>query len=57
MITTKVQLPDDEPGDLTYRMTTSLHASMARLGRSHIDLFLLHSQLRSPRSFGSVTMA
>jgi hypothetical protein len=39
MITTKVQLPDNDPGDLAYRITTSLHASMARLGRSHIDLF------------------
>ena len=46
MITTKVELPDDEPGDLADRMTESLQASMARLGRSHIDLFLLHSQLR-----------
>jgi aryl-alcohol dehydrogenase-like predicted oxidoreductase len=59
MITTKVQLPDDEPEDLASRMTASLKASMARLGRSHIDLFLLHSQLRpaddsvtAPRTLG-----
>jgi aryl-alcohol dehydrogenase-like predicted oxidoreductase len=46
MITTKVELPDVEPGDLTDRITESLHASMARIGRGHIDLLLLHSQLR-----------
>jgi aryl-alcohol dehydrogenase-like predicted oxidoreductase len=59
MITTKVELPDDEPGDIADRMRSSLQASMARLGRSHIDLFLLHSQLRpsdesttAPRTLG-----
>jgi aryl-alcohol dehydrogenase-like predicted oxidoreductase len=59
MITTKVELPDDVPGDLADRMTMSLRGSMARLGRSHIDLFILHSQLRpsddslaAPRTLG-----
>ena len=59
MITTKVELPDDEAGDLADRMTKSLDASIARLGRSHIDLFVLHSQLRpaddsltAPRTLG-----
>jgi aryl-alcohol dehydrogenase-like predicted oxidoreductase len=46
LITTKVGLHDDEDGDLTERATRSLHASLERLGRDHIDLFLLHSQLR-----------
>ena len=59
MITTKAELPDDEPGDLADQMASSLRASMARLGRSYIDLFLLHSQLRpadesatAPRTLG-----
>ncbi|MFI5891550.1 aldo/keto reductase [Actinoplanes sp. NPDC051513] len=40
MITTKVQLPDGE-GDIR----RSLHDSLTRLRRDHVDLFLLHSQL------------
>lgn len=46
MITTKVELPDDEPGGLAQRMVDGLHGSLTRLGREHINLFLLHSQLR-----------
>jgi aryl-alcohol dehydrogenase-like predicted oxidoreductase len=46
MVTTKVGLPDDEDGDLRRRIVDSLHASLARLGRDHIDLFLVHTQLR-----------
>ena len=40
MITTKVQLPDGE-GDIR----RSLHDSLTRLRRDHVDLFLLHTQL------------
>jgi aryl-alcohol dehydrogenase-like predicted oxidoreductase len=54
LVTTKVSLPDDEAGDLLDRMTASLHASLRRLGREHIDLFLLHSQLRPADSVASV---
>ena len=46
MITTKVELPDDEYEDLPARMRSSLEASLRRLGRDHLDLFLAHSQLR-----------
>ena len=46
MITTKVELPDDEYDDLSGRMRSSLEASLRRLGRNHVDLFLAHSQLR-----------
>ena len=50
MITTKVELPDDEYDDLPGRMRSSLEASLARLGRDHVDLFLAHSQLRPAAS-------
>ncbi|WP_433383036.1 aldo/keto reductase [Actinoplanes sp. CA-142083] len=40
MVTTKVQLPDGE-GDIR----RSLHDSLGRLRRDHVDLFLLHTQL------------
>ena len=59
MITTKVQLPDAEIDDLPGRMRWSLEASLARLGRDRIDLFLVHSWLRpaggeitAPRTLG-----
>jgi aryl-alcohol dehydrogenase-like predicted oxidoreductase len=59
LITTKVELPEQDGGDLRQRMTRSLHASLQRLGREHIDLFLLHSQLHphgwtgpKPRTLG-----
>jgi aryl-alcohol dehydrogenase-like predicted oxidoreductase len=43
MVTTKVHLRDDEePG----RIGRSLRASLERLGRDHLDLFLLHTQIR-----------
>lgn len=48
-ITTKVQTPDDQPGDIAERIRVSLEGSLERLGRDHVDLLLLHSQLR-PRS-------
>ena len=47
MITSKVQLPK-LPGapDWAGRMRGSLRDSLTRLGRDHLDLFLLHTQLR-----------
>ncbi|WP_433292440.1 aldo/keto reductase [Actinoplanes sp. CA-030573] len=48
MITTKIPLPDDE-GDVRARARRSLHDSLERIGRDHVDLVLLHTQLR-PRS-------
>ena len=46
MITSKVQLPDDEERDFAARIRRSLHGSLDRLGRTHLDLFLLHTHLR-----------
>jgi aryl-alcohol dehydrogenase-like predicted oxidoreductase len=46
MITSKVQLPDDEGRDFAARIRRSLHDSLARLGRDHLDVFLLHTQFR-----------
>jgi aryl-alcohol dehydrogenase-like predicted oxidoreductase len=46
LITTKVELPNAEPEALERRISESLRASMQRLRVEHIDLFLLHSQLR-----------
>jgi aryl-alcohol dehydrogenase-like predicted oxidoreductase len=40
LVTTKVQLPDGQ-GDIR----RSLHDSLARLRRDHVDLFLLHTHL------------
>ena len=57
MIATKVGLPDDEDGDVVERLTSSLHASLNRLGRNHIDLFLLHSQLRPSGPLVANTLA
>lgn len=42
LITSKVPLPDER----AERIEQSLHDSLRRLGRDHLDLFLLHSQLR-----------
>ena len=46
LVTTKVEIPDDEYADLPGRMRSSLEASLGRLGRDQVDLFLAHSQLR-----------
>ena len=46
MITTKVQLPDDTERDFERRIRRSLAASLSRVGRDRIDLYLLHTQLR-----------
>jgi aryl-alcohol dehydrogenase-like predicted oxidoreductase len=46
MVTSKVLLPDDEYDDLPGRMRSSLEATLRRLGRDHLDLFLEHSHLR-----------
>jgi aryl-alcohol dehydrogenase-like predicted oxidoreductase len=55
LITTKVQLTDDEPQALERKIADSLRASMRRLRVERVDLLLLHSQLqpddgRPPRS-------
>ncbi|WP_213009754.1 aldo/keto reductase [Paractinoplanes toevensis] len=44
MITSKVQLEGD--GDFAGRIGRSLRASLDRIGRDHLDLFLLHTQLQ-----------
>ncbi|WP_430780017.1 aldo/keto reductase [Actinoplanes sp. G11-F43] len=48
MITSKVQLPDDDGRDFAARIRRSLHDSLTRLGRSHLDVLLLHTQFRQP---------
>jgi aryl-alcohol dehydrogenase-like predicted oxidoreductase len=59
LVTTKVEIPDDEYSDLPGRMRSSLEASLGRLGRDRVDLFFAHSQLRpaggevtAPRTLG-----
>jgi aryl-alcohol dehydrogenase-like predicted oxidoreductase len=47
MTTSKVGLPDDTERDFAGRIRRSLTASLDRLGRDHLDLFLLHTQIRS----------
>ena len=46
LITSKVPLPDDEGRDFAARIRGSLHDSLTRLGRDHLDVFLLHTQFR-----------
>lgn len=46
MVTSKVPLPDDEGRDYAARIRRGLHGSLERVGRTHLDLFLLHTQLR-----------
>jgi aryl-alcohol dehydrogenase-like predicted oxidoreductase len=46
LVTTKVQLPDHEERELVRRIRQSLRDSLERLGREHLDLFLLHTYLR-----------
>jgi aryl-alcohol dehydrogenase-like predicted oxidoreductase len=47
MVTSKVQLRKlPGPPDWASRMRGSLRDSLTRLGRDHLDLFLLHTQLR-----------
>ena len=45
LITSKVQLPDDQVDDVPGRIRSSLHHSLGLLGREHLDLFLLHTHL------------
>jgi len=54
LITTKIGLPNEDASDLGELMISSLRASLDRLGRSHADLFLLHSHLR-PAGFSSAS--
>lgn len=48
LITTKVGLPDDEIAhdELVARIADTLRGSLQRLRVDHVDLYLLHSQLR-----------
>ncbi|MFC4064710.1 aldo/keto reductase [Actinoplanes subglobosus] len=46
MITSKVQLPDDDGRDFAARIRSSLHASLTRLERDHLDVLVLHTQFR-----------
>jgi aryl-alcohol dehydrogenase-like predicted oxidoreductase len=46
LITTKVELPDDEPEALEGKIAESLRASLERLRVERVDLLLLHSQLQ-----------
>ncbi|BCJ58135.1 aldo/keto reductase [Micromonospora endophytica] len=48
LITSKIELPEQDGGNLPEKMIRSLHATLDRLGREHLDLFLLHSQLHPP---------
>ncbi|BCY13880.1 aldo/keto reductase [Actinoplanes sp. L3-i22] len=47
LITSKVGLPDDTSRDFAARIRSGLTASLARIGRDHLDLFLLHTQIRA----------
>lgn len=46
MVTTKVHVRDEDDGEVAGRIGDSLRASLDRLGRDHLDLFLLHTQMR-----------
>ena len=46
MLTSKMPLPDDEERNFAARIRRGLQGSLERLGRAHLDLFLLHTQLR-----------
>jgi aryl-alcohol dehydrogenase-like predicted oxidoreductase len=58
LITTKVELPEDEPAALERGMEEVLRGSLERLRVDRVDLLLLHSQLRpdggpaAPRTLG-----
>ncbi|BEL12357.1 aldo/keto reductase [Actinoplanes sichuanensis] len=56
MITSKVQLPDDDGRDFAVRIRRSLHASLTRLGREHLDVLVLHTQFRRPGTVLSGTI-
>ncbi|MEU8661125.1 aldo/keto reductase [Actinoplanes philippinensis] len=56
MITSKVQLPDDDGRDYAARIRRSLHASLTRLGRDHLDVLVLHTQFRRPGTVLSGTV-
>jgi len=45
LITSKVAVSEDD-GDVAGRVRDGLRGSLERLGREHLDLFLLHSQMR-----------
>lgn len=45
---TKVRLAAATPGDIAGAIAASLEASLARLGRDHVDLFQLHDAIGEP---------
>ncbi|GAA4590188.1 aryl-alcohol dehydrogenase-like predicted oxidoreductase [Actinoplanes octamycinicus] len=47
LITSKVQLVDDTERDFAARIRRSLDGSLSRIGRDHLDLLLLHTQIRT----------
>ena len=55
LITSKVELPDDEggAGTLVERIGESLRASLERLRVDHLHLYLLHSQVRPRQGPGA----
>jgi aryl-alcohol dehydrogenase-like predicted oxidoreductase len=48
MVTTKVPLPDDDERNFVGRIRRGLRAGLERIGRDHLDLFLLHTHVRPP---------
>jgi aryl-alcohol dehydrogenase-like predicted oxidoreductase len=56
MITSKVQLPDDDGRDFAARIRDSLHLSLTRLERDHLDVLVLHTQFRRPGTVLSGTV-
>ena len=49
LVTSKVVIEDPLPADAIVReVRKSLHETLARLGRDHVDLFFLHSHVRPP---------
>ncbi|MDP9795552.1 aryl-alcohol dehydrogenase-like predicted oxidoreductase [Catenuloplanes nepalensis] len=52
LLATKAQIHDDEFPDPVARMIESLEASLRRLGRDSVDMFLLHTQLRPAGTTG-----
>ncbi|AEV87564.1 aldo/keto reductase [Actinoplanes sp. SE50] len=47
LVTSKVGLPDDTERDFAARIRRSLTDSLRRIGRDHLDVFFLHTQLRT----------
>ena len=56
VIGTKVQIQASESGDLEYATVQSVEASLARLGRAHVDLIQLHNTIGPSRVEGNATL-